>query len=184
MVCQKALKQNALQVVATSHCSCYHQSPDFADRQLSLKHLPLVAPALDKTSRWAIGIGMTQTQRQRQVRFSPSDDARIEARADAMGMTVPAWMKSVLLRAIDDTDTADVVRVELRDARVQQEKQVADLKAFLFEALVGLGDRIRTSQVNFLQELVAQIPQSQSKRAGLHDLLPPRPNPNFTGTNS
>lgn len=90
-----------------------------------------------------------------------------------MGMTVPAWMKSVLLRAMDETSAAQVVRDELKAERDRNEKQVAELKAFLFEALVGLGERIKQSQEDFLQELGGQLPQQQgSRKADLSEFFP------------
>jgi hypothetical protein len=122
-------------------------------------------------------VDMTQQQKQRQVRFSRSDDARVEAQALALGMTVPVWMKSVLLRALDENSAAEVVRHELQAAQVRSEKQVADLKAFIFEALVGLGERVSQSQQEFLQELGGQLPQQHSTRADVSELFPPQPNP-------
>ncbi|MGH8466556.1 MAG: hypothetical protein ACRER5_20655 [Pseudomonas sp.] len=115
---------------------------------------------------------MTQPQKQRQVRFSRSDDARVEAQALALGMTVPVWMKSVLLRALDEAGAAEVVREELHTAQGRSEKQLAELKAFLFEALVGLGERIKQSQEDFLQELGGQLPQQGSRKADLSEFFP------------
>lgn len=90
-----------------------------------------------------------------------------------MGMTVPVWMKSVLLRALDEASAAEVVREELHTAQARSEKQVAELKAFLFEALVGLGERIKQSQEDFLQELGGQLPQQQGSKADLSEELFP-----------
>lgn len=124
-----------------------------------------------------MSVDMTQKQKQRQVRFSRSDDARVETQAQALGMTVPVWMKSVLLRALDENSAAEVVRDELKAEQVRNEKQLADLKAFIFEALVGLGERVSQSQQDFLQELGGQLPQQQNTRADMSELFPTYPNP-------
>lgn len=109
---------------------------------------------------------MNKGMRQRQVRFSVDDDERVVSRAQAMGMTVPQWMRSAVLRAIEENKTSDVVRQELRSAKAETNLQIehmaTDLKRFLIEALVGFRAENKKALQEFADHVVDQLPQSQA----------------------
>lgn len=128
---------------------------------------------------------MNKGMRQRQVRFSVDDDERVESRAQAMGMTVPQWMRSAVLRAIEDNKTSDVVRQELRSAKaetnLQIENMVHDLKRFLIEALVEFRIENKQALQEFADHLIDQLPQSQARvgdgQRAVDEIFPKQSNP-------
>lgn len=106
---------------------------------------------------------MTSPTKQRQVRFSSDIDEQVQQRADAAGLSVPAWMKRVIHEALDNT-TEDTVRSELRAARAEQaaalDRTAEEIKSFVLEAVMGLGERLTSSQQDFLRQLIGQLPQA------------------------
>lgn len=105
---------------------------------------------------------MTSPTIQRQVRFSSDIDEQVQQRADAAGLSVPAWMKRVIHEALDNT-TEEAVRSELRAARAEQavalDRTTEEIKSFVLEAVMGLGERLTSSQQDFLRQLIGQLPQ-------------------------
>lgn len=123
----------------------------------------VVALELDKEMYRASSRGMTSPTTQRQVRFPRAIDDEIQRRAEVAGLSVPAWMKKVIHQSLDNADQ-DALLEELRSMRSDQREQLdrmnSEIKAFVVEALMGLGERLTGSQQAFLRELVAQLPQS------------------------
>lgn len=121
---------------------------------------------------------MTSPTKQRQVRFSRDIDELIQQRADAADMSVPAWMKRVIHEALDNT-TEDTVRSELQAARVEQaaalDRTTEEIKSFVLEAVMGLGERLTSSQQDFLRQLIGQLPQAPTGPR-LDELFPTRTN--------
>ena len=121
---------------------------------------------------------MANTTQQRLIRFSSEIDEQVQQRADAAGLSVPAWMRRVIQEALNNT-TEDTVRSELRAARAEQaaalDRTTEEIKSFVLEALMGLGERLTNSQEEFLRQLIGQLPQAPTGPR-LDELFPSRSN--------
>jgi hypothetical protein len=117
---------------------------------------------------------MATTTRQRQIRFSSETDALIQQRADAQGISASEWLRRLALRELDDKQ-GQAIRAELASARTEHgqalELMRTELKSFVVEALVGLSERLTSSQEAFLHQLISQLPQAPGNEAALSELF-------------
>lgn len=117
---------------------------------------------------------MATTTRQRLVRFSGDMDALIQERADAMGLTVPEWLRRVVVGVVENQQE-EAIRAELQALRAQQSEQLeqtrSELKGFVLEALMAMSERLTASQDAFLRELISALPQASSANASLSELF-------------
>ncbi|MGN6113856.1 MAG: hypothetical protein ACTHOC_12780 [Luteimonas sp.] len=117
---------------------------------------------------------MATTTRQRLVRFSGDMDALIQERADAMGLTVPEWLRRVVVGVVENQQE-EAIRAELQALRAQQSEQLeqtrSELKGFVLEALMAMSERLTASQDAFLRELISALPQASGANASLSELF-------------
>lgn len=101
-------------------------------------------------------------------------DALIQERADAMGLTVPEWLRRVVVGVVENQQE-EAIRAELQALRAQQSEQLeqtrSELKGFVLEALMAMSERLTASQDAFLRELISALPQASGANASLSELF-------------
>ncbi len=105
--------------------------------------------------------------RQRQVRFTEHDDARIEARADAAGVSVPKWMREVIKREINGIEPATVLREEFAREIAQIREENERFHDEMLQAFVALRDSLRQCQDALLDGFKEAIEEKYGGQSGL-----------------
>lgn len=115
--------------------------------------------------------------KQRQIRLTDYDDTRLVARANAAGVSVPQWMREIILRELNGIDPATVLRQEfareLGEIRAENDK----CQNQLIEIVVALRDSVRNSQDQLLEGFREAVAGKTSGQSGLLSKLRAAPNP-------
>ena len=104
--------------------------------------------------------------RQRNLRFTPYDDARLIERADAANLSVPELCRSIVLRELNAIDAAAVLREEFDHAFKQLRQDAHTQRLEQFDQLTALRDSLTTSFDRLLVEITKAIPAPAKTTTG------------------
>ena len=114
------------------------------------------------------------SMKQRQIRLTEHDDKRLEARANAAGVSVPQWMRELILRELNGIEPATVLRQEFAretaEIRIENERYQTQI----IELLVAFRDSLRNSQTELLEGFREAISGKTGGQSGLLNKLQSR----------
>jgi len=113
--------------------------------------------------------------KQRQIRLTDYDDARLQARADAAGTTVPKWVRELVIRELNGIEPATVLRQEFARETAEIRAENERFQSQLIELLVAFRDSLRNSQTELLDGFREAIAGKTSGQSGLLNKLQGRP---------
>ena len=105
--------------------------------------------------------------KQRLLRFTEHDDARLQARADAVGISSQSFARQIVLRELNGIDSATVVREELEREHAFMRSENERFQEQLLEIVIALRDSLRNSQTELLEGFREAIAGKSSGQSGL-----------------
>lgn len=109
--------------------------------------------------------------KQRQIRLTEHDDKRLQARADTAGVTVPQWMREIVLRELNGIEPATVLRQEFARETAEIRAENERFQSQLIELLVAFRDSLRNSQTELLDGFRDAIAGKMGGQSGLLNKL-------------
>ena len=109
--------------------------------------------------------------KQRQIRLEDHDDKRLVARADSAGVSIPQWMREIVLRELNGIEPSTVLRQEFARETAEIRAENERFQNQLIELLVAFRDSLRNSQTELLDGFREAIAGKTSGQSGLLEKL-------------